>query len=215
MMQCRMCSQRLTRPGRLCRECERELARARHAAASVEGLETALPDVEPDPRLPASALVAWQRRGVRVPLVVAAFALGICATAAVYTMEHTRGAGESVMLDRDVSRVQPRVLPSRAERQERADDEPRGTARAAGVVSAVQVREAPKRRLVAVSSVTAGEEPARFDRVLGLSDALAQCAPESFFSRLACEQRARTRYCDGAAGRLPQCPAEFPADHGQ
>jgi len=34
MMHCRMCSQRLPRPGRLCRECEREIDRER---AAVEG----------------------------------------------------------------------------------------------------------------------------------------------------------------------------------
>ena len=215
MMQCRMCSQQLTRPGKVCRECERELARARHAAISVEGLETAMPEIEPDPLAPASALSASQRRGLRVPLLVAAFALGIGATAGVYTMQRTAGAGESVMLDRDVTRIQPRVLPSRAARAERDGDELRGPARALNVLPAVQVREAPKRRLVAVTSQPAGEQPVRFDRVLALSDALAQCAPESFFSRLACEQRARTRYCDGAAGRLPQCPQEFPRDHAQ
>jgi len=215
MMQCRMCSQRLTRPGKLCRECERELARARQAAASVDGAGTAVPEIEPDQLVSASALAAWQRRGVRVPLVVAAFVLGIGATAGVYTMQRTTGAGESVMLDRDVTRVQPRVLPSRATRSEREGDELRGAAHAVNVVPAVQVRETPKRRLVAVTSQPASEEPVRFDRVLALSDALAQCAPEPFFSRLACEQRARTRYCDGATGRLPQCPEEFPRDHGQ
>jgi len=215
MMQCRMCSQRLTRPGKVCRECERELERARHAAASVEGLGTAMPEIEPDQLVPVSALAAWQRRGVRVPLAVAAFALGIGATAGVYTMQRTAGADESVMLDRDVTRVQPRVLPSRATRAERDGDELRGTARAVNVLPAVQLREAPKRRFVAVTSQPASEEPVRFDRVLALSDALAQCAPESFFSRLACEQRARARYCDGAAGRLPQCPEEVPRDHGQ
>jgi hypothetical protein len=213
MMQCRMCSQRLTRPGKLCRECERELARARQATASVEGLGTAMPELED--QLASSAPSIWQWRSVRVPLAVAAFVLGIGATAGVYTMQRTAGAGESVMLDRDVTRVQPRMLPSRATRTERDGDELRGAARAVNVVTAVQVREAPKRRLVAVTSQPPSEEPVRFDRVLALSDALAQCAPESFFSRLACEQRARTRYCDGAAGQLPQCPAEFPRDHGQ
>ena len=38
MMRCRMCSQRLPRPGKLCRECERELDRARLAANTVAGL---------------------------------------------------------------------------------------------------------------------------------------------------------------------------------
>ena len=209
MMQCRMCSQRLPRPGKLCRECERELARARQAAASIESVGSAVPEAEGDQLVPASALSAWQRRAVRVPLVVAAFCLGMGAMAAVYTMHRTTGAGESVMLDRDVSRVQPRVLPSRATRAER------DAARAVNAVPAVQVREAPKRRLVAVTSTSAAEQPARYDRVLALSDALAQCAPESFFPRLACEQRARTRYCEGLGGKVPQCPEELPPDHGQ
>jgi hypothetical protein len=44
-----------------------------------------------------------------------------------------------------------------------------------------------------------------FDRVLGLADALDNCAREPLFARLACEARARTRYCDGAAASIPQC----------
>jgi hypothetical protein len=214
MMQCRMCSQRLTRPGKLCRECERELARARHAAASVEGLATSIPEIETDQLVVPSMVAAWRLRGMRVPLVVAAFCLGIGATAAVYTLQRTASAdaGESVMLDRDSSRVQPRTF---APRMPRDADDARGALRPASTAAAMQVREAPKRRLVAVSSASGTEAPARFDRVLGLSDAFAQCATETFFSRLACEQRARARYCEGAAGRLPQCPEEARRDYGQ
>ena len=40
MMKCRLCSQRLTRPGKLCRECEHERARAEEGATPIEGLET-------------------------------------------------------------------------------------------------------------------------------------------------------------------------------
>jgi len=215
MMQCRMCSQRLPRPGKLCRECERELARARQAAASIETVGSAMPEANGNQLVPASALSAWQRRAVRVPLVVAAFCLGMGAVAALYTMNRTTGTGESVMLDRDMSGVQPRVLPSRATHAERDVDASRSAARAVNALAAVQVREAPKRRLVAVTSTSATEEPARYDRVLALSDAFAQCAPESFFPRLACEQRARTRYCEGLGGKIPQCPEELPPDHGQ
>ena len=46
MTKCRMCSQRLTRPGKLCRECERELQRARAAAASVDTLSSAIPVID-------------------------------------------------------------------------------------------------------------------------------------------------------------------------
>ena len=46
MTHCRMCSQRLTRPGRLCRECERELDRARATAESAGNLSSALPLID-------------------------------------------------------------------------------------------------------------------------------------------------------------------------
>jgi len=42
MKQCRMCSQRLTRPGRLCRECEHELQRARHVGLAIGELAPAV-----------------------------------------------------------------------------------------------------------------------------------------------------------------------------
>jgi hypothetical protein len=68
---------------------------------------------------------------------------------------------------------------------------------------------------VVVAAAAPPATPAAYDRVLAFSDALAKCAPETFFSRIACEQRARIRYCDGVAQRLPQCADMLPRDHGQ
>lgn len=214
MMQCRMCSQRLTRPGRLCRDCESELARARLAAESVQDL-SALPEFDAARVADASAFAAFRVGGVRLHIAFAAFCLGIAAAAAVYTLHRsTASAPESVMLDRDVRNVRPRLFaPSRT-----AVSDERGAPNAAAVrtpTPTVAVREAPRRQIVAVTSPVSMPPAPQLDRVLGLSDALAQCAAETFFSRLACEQRARSRYCDGIAGQVPQCPEERPRDYGQ
>jgi len=67
--------------------------------------------------------------------------------------------------------------------------------------AAPDAHDPPSDKIAVVSS------PSRhsFDRVLGLADALDNCASEPLFARLACEARARTRYCDGAAASIPQC----------
>ena len=57
--------------------------------------------------------------------------------------------------------------------------------------------------------------PVAYDRVLGLADALDGCALESPFARLACEQRARAHYCEGANGRIPQCADPPPREYRQ
>jgi len=112
-MQCRMCSQRLTRPGRLCRECDQELARARALAAAVDGLSPVAPLAGAS--TVDDLLVSTARLTSPPALVVVAFVVGIVAAIAVYSVErsHASGSGESVMIDRDLSNVRPREYRTR------------------------------------------------------------------------------------------------------
>ena len=58
--------------------------------------------------------------------------------------------------------------------------------------------------------------PTSYDRVLGLADALETCSHETFFARIACEHRARTRFCEAAgAPQIPQCAEPPPREYGQ
>jgi hypothetical protein len=53
------------------------------------------------------------------------------------------------------------------------------------------------------------------DRWQMMAEAMAQCSPAQFFSRLACEQRTRNRYCEGFWGQVSQCPSAPAKEHGQ
>jgi hypothetical protein len=207
-----MCSQRLPRPGRLCRECEQELNLGRSSASTLGGTLSADPD--------ADARLGLLGAGVRLPrstIVVSAFVAGVTLAAAVYALNPwpaTRPRG-SVMIDRDLS-----AIPARAPHRSAAGG-------AAGGMSGDVASRAPARTddapvpvpVVATASATdvqsstrderaastASQARVAYDRVLGLANALDGCAPQSPFARLACEQRARARYCEGADGRIPQC----------
>ena len=48
-----------------------------------------------------------------------------------------------------------------------------------------------------------------------MNEALARCAREDFFSRIACEQRLRQQYCANHWGVVLQCPIGPATDHGQ
>lgn len=218
MMHCRMCSQRLPRPGKLCRECERELDRARLAANTVAGLAPLGPAFAPPTieELPGEG-ASGARFRLRAPLVAAAFALGLAGAAALYAGQRAGASGHdaSVMLDRDVSHVTPRLFAppqppaAPAVAQVAAPEAKSAPARASAPRPAqVHVAAAPP-----AAQATEATDPRPLDRVLALSDALQRCASQTFFERLACEQRARMRYCDGA-GSLPQCAQNAPRDTG-
>jgi hypothetical protein len=250
MTHCRMCSQRLTRPGRLCRECERELTRARMAGIPIE--PPALPATSEVARMAMAANgVAPNRLLGRAPLIVAVLSIGaaVAATFHVAGRSDAAVAPRSVMLERDLSDLRPRAfvpVGARAAGVERraASEAPAPPAsidssavHAAAVASDGAPNAPPgnsRPRVVRVSSVggdagasieqaapVAAERapervsgPAsRYDRVLAFSDALARCAEESFFARLVCEQRARSRFCNGASD-LPQCTSAPPRDYG-
>jgi hypothetical protein len=72
---------------------------------------------------------------------------------------------------------------------------------------------APSKAVVAKVPVVA---PAAVpDRWQMFADAMDECKRADFFSRLACQQRTRARYCEGYWGQVPQCPAAPTRDHGQ
>ena len=108
MTKCRMCSQRLTCPGRLCRECERELDRERAAADGLAAV-VELPDSDSGGAGPeAASLGALHSRTVAL---FAAFGIGIAASA--YVVHGTRSvpdAGASVMIGRDLTGITPREV---------------------------------------------------------------------------------------------------------
>jgi hypothetical protein len=232
MTHCRMCSQRLPRPGRLCRECERELDRARATAESAGNLSSALPLIDAARMATADSAGASGRFKSRPTVLVAAFSVGIATAAALYLFQqsHATDPRESVMIDRDLSGIAART---RAYETTRADPSaavphtqvaPRKTPREAerrepvmmaiastGARSPAQPDEAtPLRAAAPVASL-----PAAYDRVLGLADALDACAHESLFDRMVCEHRARTRFCEGAEGQIAQCIQTPQRDYGQ
>ena len=46
--------------------------------------------------------------------------------------------------------------------------------------------------------------------------AVARCAGDNFFKRVACEQAVGQQYCEGFWGKVPQCPSGPPnKDRGQ
>jgi hypothetical protein len=203
-MHCRMCSQRLPRPGRLCRECEQELNLARSTAKTLETVVAPAPDV--DERLPMLGVAGWAARAPRSTVIVAAFAVGITAAITVYALNGWPGAGSgrSVMVDRDLSSVRAR-----------APHRPVAMPIAATVSTAPEVVPAARNPRNERVASAASRAPVAYDRVLGLADALDGCALESPFARLACEQRARAHYCEGTHGRIPQCADPPPRGYGQ
>jgi hypothetical protein len=266
MMQCRMCSQRLPRPGKLCRECERELEleRARLADVSVGELPAAVPLIDAS-RMAGNADGARRlaRLRSRAAVIAIAFTIGLVGAAALQVAQRSSTAvtPASVMLDRDISRVRarsftpvadhatgngpvadarvaqagaPALSESRDQSSSASDSSgtfaphrvslpvhPTSTAdgaRRQGNQSGQapsSVREARPRTLAVTTVASRDAPPATYDRVLAYSDAVARCGEETFFMRIACEQRARIRYCDSAVAQLPQCAEEFPRDHGQ
>jgi hypothetical protein len=250
MTHCRMCSQRLTRSGRLCRECERELTRARMAGIPIE--PPASPATSEVARIAMTANGAASTRLLgRAPVIVAVLSIGaaVAATFHIAGRSDAAVAPRSVMLERDLSDLRPRTFVPVAARaavsEPRAASEPpapRAAMESSALRAAAVASEAapntlpgnPRPRVVRISSVggnaaasieqaapvaaerapsPASAPASRYDRVLAFSDSLARCAEESFFARLVCEERARSRFCNGASD-LPQCAPAPPRDYG-
>jgi hypothetical protein len=227
-MQCRMCSQRLPRPGRLCRECDRELERARYAGVAIGELAPAMPSIDTS-RMAASG---WRAR-VRSPgpIVAAAFSVGVVAAVALHVVDKSEAAVThgSVMLDARAASALRRVAVGDASSLARADESeppltpsarapaprPAAPARAdasRNAASVVQVASEPATK-IALAAATAHETNIVPDPDRMLDDALAHCSGERFLARPACEEHARARYCSDAAASA-QCAAPE-RDHGQ
>lgn len=217
MMQCRMCSQRLTRPGKLCRECEHELDRARYSGMSIDALVAQSGGGE------ASRLAepGWLSR-VRSPgtIVAVAFAIGVGSAGLlrIVEMQSPTAPAHSVMPDVDA----PSLL------RDVAFDAPTPKSRVAPrrhettlAHAAVTVPDPVTVIAVTQSAPTAIAFHATSARVASVSSpgaeldaALAHCNEERFFARPGCRQRARARYCAGDASELAQC-ATPARDYGE
>jgi len=249
-MQCRMCSQRLTRPGKLCRECDQELARARATAAPADRLSSVSSLIQASDAAREDRPAWTARLGSRPALVAAAVVVSIGAAIALYSVERSPalGSAASVMIDRDLSNVRPReratprgtgqeersapiehqAHPSDAVAAQRPVQPQRGAAgateRRATVVFTTVASNAPPATARSdespppVAAIAPPREPAGdgLDRVLGLADALETCSHQPIFARVACEYRARARYCEEPGGsQIPQCADRPPRDYGQ
>ena len=223
MKHCRLCSQRLTRPGRLCRECECELARTRYAGTPAGELAPAFAAAETS----RMAGGEWLRRA-RAPgsIVAIAFATGIAAAVTLQVVERSEAAvaGTSVMLGSQAGSLRQTSIVSAGAAASAQGSEPVPVAASA----TVDVRSGPapaKRATHPAAHATAAtpvqmgsvEQPGEStssgnvaapapDASGALGEALARCGDEPFLARPDCEQRVRARYCDAAAP-LPQCVA--------
>jgi hypothetical protein len=63
---------------------------------------------------------------------------------------------------------------------------------------------------------TPTQQTAQPDRWQQMREAMARCAGDNFFKRVACEQAVGQQYCEGFWGKVPQCPSGPPnKDRGQ
>lgn len=76
-MKCRMCSRPLTRVGRLCRECEHEVARLQQGAPGLDGVETIIPESRNTEAIPKRPRLRARN------VVLLAFCAGILGAAAL------------------------------------------------------------------------------------------------------------------------------------
>ena len=63
-----------------------------------------------------------------------------------------------------------------------------------------------------VQAKNPGQPP---DRWKQMREAMARCAGDNFFKRVACEQGVGQQYCEGYWGKVPQCPSGPPPVKGQ
>ena len=244
MMQCRMCSQRLTRPGRLCRECECELERARQVGVAA-GEPAAAGELLDVPAIVGGGWAAPMRAPVAI--VATAFAVGIAGAVALHVADtsHVRAPSRSVMLAtgivpqdgalHEAAAASWRVATARArvaaEPMTRQGAQPitqrvvqpgAQTGSQTGAQTGAQTDAPPGTQTGATSpeprrmawQAPAAGDGVRADPAHALGVALSRCGDESFFARPACEERARARYCADAAASLPQCAVRV-REYGQ
>jgi hypothetical protein len=226
MIHCRMCSARLPRSGRLCRECEFEIDRARATAESNTGLSSLAPLID-DSRLIDGIVSQWSARLHSPIMLVVALAVGVTTAAALHVVQrpHVPTESESVMIGRDLTGIRARSLPMSGAASRSGDSAAAASPSIEKLPSARRDAEppdpvirtftttataAPSPAVVATSEASSGSYD--YDRVLGLARELDRCARESPFVRIACDEQAHIRYCDRAGSRIPQCALQNARD---
>ena len=163
-----MCSQRLPRPGKLCRECEREIQRAQAAAASLDDLSSAVPVIEAAGMATADSLDWPGRLRSRPPVVAIALSAGFAIAVGLYVVRWPNVAATgSVMIDHDLSNVQPRDVRAPAARPAAVSGaQSTQPASAIGVSAAhVAATSAPAAR--APTAASAGDPPRNVGETAG------------------------------------------------
>ena len=111
-----------------------------------------------------------------------------------------------------------------------ADFTGQGSSKAPGMAAATDASKAPAKGTTAAATpgsppstaeapamVAQGSTPSKApDRWKEMREAMARCAGDNFFKRVACEQGVGQQYCEGYWGKVPQCPSGPPAkERGQ
>jgi hypothetical protein len=110
----------------------------------------------------------------------------------------------------DFTGQSPSKAPAMAAATDASKAPAKGTTAAATPGSPPSTTEAP-------AMVAQGSAPSKApDRWKEMRDAMARCAGDNFFKRVACEQGVGQQYCEGYWGKVPQCPSGPPAkERGQ
>lgn len=218
-MRCRICSEVLSGPGRICPDCKLELDGGRLAAAEVWATEPAVNALTPSVPLigtlrnaSAPARNLWgttpQSRAIAI---AAACSVAVAGAAAAYfewrsiafvappAAEHYVSLAADATSDKLPS-AEPALSTTRAA-------EPDTEGRSAALTLAL--RKAVESGHLAVGKRVAAE-PKSIATATGarstLADALASCKPKFVLSRFVCEQLVRIRYCKDRMGQVPECP---------
>ena len=235
-MNCPICGKPTLMSAKLCGPCRAALKRAR------DDTVFELPGAAPTRREGSEARSAGRTRAIRRTLAVAALGLAAFGAAAVHLAGRDAGAAAPaavaapasprpydgtapvpaaapVLSTSAAAPVTPALdLPPQPVTQPSRPHEPVAPRMPKAVVAPIDAMPPaplpatlpiPAARAL-VAAVSAAADPWQ-----AMDAALARCAGEGLFARLGCEQRVRTKYCDGHWGEAPQCPGGVANDHGQ
>jgi len=218
-MRCRICSEVLSGPGKICPDCKLELDGGRLATAEVWATEATVNALTPlVPLIDTSRNASAPSRNLwgtttqsRVIAIAAACSVAVASAAATYFEWRSIAFVAPPTAERYVS------LAAGATSDELPSAGPAlSTTRAAepdiGSISAAPALA--QRKIVGSGHLAVGKHVAAEPRAIAtatgerptLANALASCKPESVFARFVCEQLVRIRYCKGKMGQVPECP---------
>ena len=218
-MRCRICSEVLSGPGKICPDCKLELDGGRLAAAEVwatEATVTALTPLVPlidtsrNPSAPPRNLWGTTPQS-RAIAIAAACSVAVAGAAAAYFEWRSIALVAPPAPERYVALAADATsddLPSAKPALSSMPSAEPDTASRSGAPP-LALRKAVESGHLAVTRHVA-MEPKSIAAATGgrptLADALASCKLEFVFARFVCEQLARIRYCKGKMGQLPECP---------